>query len=78
MVYVYVCVCMCLRMCACSMLHVNLRGGARGGGLHGGPGRLYCLLGVTGGSLGQVVGQPGAGLIMACLLETMTYRDVLW
>ena len=69
-------VCVCLSMCAWSMLHVNIRGGARGGGLHGGPGRLYCLLGVREGSLRQVVGQTGAGLIMACLLETMTYRDV--
>ena len=57
-VYVSV-VCVCLRMCACCMLHDNLRGGARGGGLHGGPNQLYCQLGVRGGSLGQVVGQPG-------------------
>ena len=72
---VYVCVCVC-----CMLLHVvlciNLRAGARGGGLHGGPGRLYCVLGVRGGSPGQVVGQPGVGLLMACLLEAMTYRDV--
>ena len=75
---VCVSVCVWARMCACCMLHDNLRGGARGGGLHGGPGRLYCLPGVSGGSVGQVVGQPGVGMIMACLLETMTYRDVLW
>ena len=44
----------------------------------GDPGRLYCLLGVRGGSPGQVVGQPGVGLIMAFLLDSMTYRDVSW
>ena len=74
---VYVCVCVC-----CMLLHVelciNLRGGARGGDLHGDPGRLYGQLGVNGGSPGQVVGQPGVGLIMAFLLDSMTYRDVLW
>ena len=71
-------VCGCLLMCACSMLHVNLRGGARGGGLYGGPGRLYGLQGMSTGSMGQVVGQLGVGLVMAFLLDTMTYRDVLW
>ena len=64
-------------MCACCMLRDNLRGGSRGGGLHRRPGQLYCQMGVRRGSHGQVVGQPGVGLIMAYLLETMTYRDVL-
>ena len=70
-----VCVGLCLRVCtsAYCVVHANLRGGARGGGLYGGPSHLYCLLGMMGGSLGQVEGQPGVGLIMACLLETMTY-----
>ena len=73
-----VCVCLCLlHVAACRVVH-ELRGGARGGDLHGDPGRLYCLLGVRGGSPGQVVGQPGVGLIMAFLLDSMTYRDVSW
>ena len=59
-------------------MHANLRGGARGGGLHKGPGRLYCSRGVSRGSMGQVGGQTGTGLIMACLLETMTDWDVQW
>ena len=33
---------------------------------------------MSGGSLGQVVGQLGVGLIVACLLDTMTYRGIQW
>ena len=43
-----------------------------------GSGQLCCLLGVRGGSLWLVVGRSGVGLIMAHLLNTMTYRDVQW
>ena len=72
-----VCVCVCVCVLACWVVHANLRGGAHGRGLHRGPGLLYRLRGVRGGSLGPVVGQPGVGLIKACLLNTMTYQDIL-
>ena len=68
-----------MHMCVYYVVHANFRVGAIRGGLRKGPGRLYC---VSGGSLGQVVGQVvgqlGVGLIVACLLDTMTYRDIQW
>ena len=78
---VCVCVCVCVFQCvhgAYLVVHANLKGGAPGGVQHRDPCHHCCRLGAGGGFLGLAVGQTGVGLIMACLLETMTYLDVLW